>query len=62
MQQHPLFIKYKREWIHEVTGYSTDYLSRISTGKVRLSRSFIERVCFGLRKPEAELFLPDRKD
>lgn len=57
--QHPLFIKYRREWLCEVTGYSKGYLSRVATGRIPLSRSFIERVCFRLKKPEGELFLPD---
>ena len=59
MPQHPLFIKYTRDWLHEVTGFSKGYLCRVATGKVSLSRSFIERVCFTLKLPEAELFLPD---
>lgn len=58
-QQHPLFIKYTRDWLHERTGYSKGYLSRVATGKILLSRSFIERVCFSLEQPEEELFLPD---
>ncbi len=57
--EHPLFIKYKRNWLHEVTGYSFGYLSRVATGKIPLSRSFIARVCFKLGQPESELFLPD---
>ncbi|MBA7685506.1 hypothetical protein ES703_93931 [subsurface metagenome] len=58
-QQHPLFIKYRREWLSQATGYSKGYLCRVATGKIPLSHSFIERVCFKLKKPEAELFLPD---
>lgn len=58
-QQHPLFIKYTREWLHQVTGFSKGYLSRVATGRIPLSRSFIERVCFKLNRPESELFLPD---
>ena len=58
-QQHPLFTKYKRDWLSEVTGYSKGYLSRVATGKISLSRAFIERVCFKLKQPEEELFLPD---
>jgi len=57
-QQHPLFIKYKREYLHELTGYSLGYLSRVATGKTPLRRSFIERVCFKLNQPEEALFLP----
>lgn len=59
MEQHPLFIKYRREWLHEVTGFSKAYLSRVATGNTAISRSFIERVCFSLNMPEKELFLPD---
>ncbi len=59
MLQHPLFFKYTREWLSEVTGFSKGYLSRVATGNVPLTRSFIERVCFKLKVPEAELFLPD---
>lgn len=59
MQQHPLFERYTRDWLHKVTGFSKGYLSRVATGKVPLSRAFIERVCFKLNLPEEELFLPD---
>ena len=59
MRQHPLFIKYTRAWLHEVTGYSQAYLCRVATGKCSLSQSFIERVCFKLRQNEKELFLLD---
>lgn len=59
MGQHPLFIKYRRDWLHQVTGYSKEYLCRVATGKIPLSRSFIERVCFKLNKPKEELFLLD---
>lgn len=59
MEQHPVFIKYTRDWLHQVTGFSKGYLSRVATSKCPLSRSFIERVCFKLNEPEEELFLPD---
>lgn len=55
-RQHPLFIRYTRDWLHAVTGYSKGYLSRVATGKIPVSRSFIERVCFKLKQPEGELF------
>lgn len=58
-QQHPLFIKYKRDYLHELTGYSLGYLSRVATGKTLLRRSFIERMCFKLNQSEEELFLPE---
>ncbi len=59
MSQHPVFIKYTRDWLHQVTGFSKGYLCRVATGKASLTRSFIERVCFKLNQPEEELFLPD---
>jgi len=59
MQQHPVFIKYTREWLSQVTGFSKGYLSRVATGRLPLTRSFVERVCFRLDQPEAELFSPD---
>ena len=59
MEQHPLFIKYRREWLHRLTGYSRGYLSRVATGKTPLSRSFIERVCYNLNMHEYDLFSPD---
>lgn len=59
MAQHPIFLKYTRDWLHHATGFSKGYLCRVATGKVPVSRSFIERVCFKLEAPEAELFMPD---
>ncbi|MFW6112587.1 MAG: hypothetical protein ACOC6S_03350 [Chloroflexota bacterium] len=58
MPQHPMFIKYTREWLYRQTGFSKGYLSRVATGQVSLSRSFVERVCFKLGEPEEQLFLP----
>ncbi|MBA7564083.1 hypothetical protein ES708_05745 [subsurface metagenome] len=60
-EQHPLFEKYTRAWLHQVTGFSKGYLSRLSTGKASISRSFILRVCSALQQPEDELFLPQPK-
>lgn len=57
--RHPLFRKFSRAWLHEVTGYSKGYLCRVATGKIPLSRSFIERLCFKLNEPEEELFLAE---
>jgi len=57
MNQHPVFLKYKRTWLHEVTGFSLNYLCRIATGRAPLTRSFIERVCHKLKQPEEALFL-----
>lgn len=57
-QQHPLFIEYRRDFLHRVTGFSKGYLSRVATGKTPLTRSFISQVCYKLNRPEEELFLP----
>jgi len=59
MPQHPIFIKYRRDYLHQVTGFSKGYLCRVATGKAPLSRSFVERVCFRLGEPEENLFLTD---
>ena len=59
MQQHPVFRKYKNEWLHEVTGYSKVYLLRVASGIVPLSRAFIDRLSFKLNEPAEELFLID---
>ncbi len=59
MKEHPLFTIYKRRYLADVTGYSVGYLCRIATGGQPLSRSFIERVCYKLNRPEEELFLPN---
>jgi len=52
----PLFVKFSRAWLSQETGYSKGYLCRVATGKIPLSRPFIERVCFRLGESEAELF------
>ncbi|MBA7673722.1 hypothetical protein ES703_81926 [subsurface metagenome] len=51
-----IFRKYSRQWLSEVTGFSLGYLSRVNTGKQRLTRSFIERCCFKLGESEDNLF------
>lgn len=58
-EQHPLFTKFRRDFLHEKTGYSKGYLCRVATGAIPASRSFIERVCFKLQLPESELFLSE---
>ena len=58
-RQYPLFIKYRREWLAEVTGFSRGYLCRVATGRYPLSRSFVERVCFKLQLGEEDLFGSD---
>jgi len=62
MAQQPLFIMYTRHYLNRQTGFSRGYLSRVATGKLPLSRSFIERVCFKLGESEEKLFLPGSAD
>ena len=57
MQQHPVFRKYTRDWLHDMTGYSKIYLCRVASGNVPLSRSIIDRVSFKLNEPAEDLFL-----
>ncbi len=52
----PLFVKFSRAWLSQETGYSKGYLCRVATGKIPLSRPFIERVCFKLNESERKLF------
>ena len=59
MEQHPVFKKYTRDWLHESTGYSKIYLSRVASGRVPLSSSFVDRVSFKLKEPAEKLFLLD---
>ena len=56
---HPVFSKYTRAWLSEISGYSKGYLCRVATGKIPLTQSFIERVSFALREPKEALFLPE---
>lgn len=57
-RQHPIFIKYTRKWLHQVTGYSFGLLSRVATGRRQASRPFVDRCCYHLNELEASLFLP----
>ena len=56
---HPIFQKYTRAWLNEVTGYSKGYLCRVAIGKIPLSRSFMKRACLAVGETPAELFLLD---
>lgn len=56
--QHPVFLKYRRTWLSEATGYSRGYLCRVATGKIPLTQYFIERVAYSLRQHPTDLFLP----
>ncbi len=59
MPSHPMFEIYTRPYLHRVTGLSLQHLSRVATGKQRLNRSFVDRCCRALARPEEELFLLD---
>ncbi len=59
MQQHPVFKKYTREWLSQHTGYTRGYLSKVSTGKMPLTRTFMQMVSFKLKEPAEDLFLLD---
>jgi len=59
MPKHPVFRKYTREWLSEHTGYTRGYLSKVSTGKMPLTRTFMEMVSFKLNEPKESLFLLD---
>lgn len=52
----PIFRKYRREYLAEVTGYSLEYLSRVATGKHPLKQVFIDRCCYTLKESEKKLF------
>jgi len=53
---HPIFMKYSRGWLSQITGYSKGYLCRVATGHIHPSKSFIERCCYNLRATKEELF------
>lgn len=57
MTQHPIFRKYTREWLHDRSGYSKIYLSRVASGRVPLSKPFIDRMAFKLQEPAEALFI-----
>ena len=59
MPSHPIFEIYTRAYLRRVTGFSLPQLSRVNTGKQRLTRNFIAQCCYALGRPAKELFLPD---
>ena len=54
--QQPIFRKYTREYLSQVTGYSKEYLCCVATGKQPLKQVFIDRCCYTLKEPEEVLF------
>jgi hypothetical protein len=57
MTQHPIFKKYTRDWLHDQTGYSKIYLSRVASGRVPLSKPFVDRMAYKLQEPAEALFV-----
>ncbi|MBA7615670.1 hypothetical protein ES703_22955 [subsurface metagenome] len=54
--QYLIFLKYTREYLSKVTGYSKGYLSRIASGAKPPSEVFIGVCCHTLKEPQDELF------
>ncbi|GAI67594.1 unnamed protein product [marine sediment metagenome] len=54
--QYLIFLKYQREYLSQVTGYSKGYLSRVATGAKPPSEVFIGVCCHTLKEPQEELF------
>ncbi|MBA7555531.1 hypothetical protein ES705_48199 [subsurface metagenome] len=55
-RQYRLFLKYTREYLSQITGYSKNYLSRIATGARAPSETFIGVCCHTLKEPQEYLF------
>lgn len=55
-RQYLIFLKYTREYLSQVTGYSKPYLSRFASGALGPSESFIALCCHTLKEPQEELF------
>lgn len=54
--QYQIFIKYTREYLAQVTGYSKGYLCKIATGKQALPEGFVSACCRWLKESEDDLF------
>ena len=61
MREHPIFLEYRRLWLHQVTGYSLGYICRVANHKVPLSRPFVERCCFKIGRRPEELFITEEE-
>ncbi len=55
-KQYLIFLKYTREYLSQVTGYSKGYLSRIAGGAKYPSEVFIGVCCHTLKEPQKDLF------
>lgn len=54
--QYLIFLKYTREYLSQVTGYSKGTLSRIASGSREPSEIFIGVCCHTLKEPQEDLF------
>ena len=54
--QYLIFLKYTREYLSQVTGYSKGSLCKIATGKQAPSEQFIGTCCHRLQEPQSDLF------
>jgi len=55
-KQYLIFLKYTREYLHQVTGYSKHTLSRIANGSNGPSEVFIGVCCYNLEESQDDLF------
>ena len=55
-KQYLIFLKYTREYLSQVTGYSRGYLSRNASGAKYPSDIFIGVCCHTLKEPQDVLF------
>ena len=55
-KQYLIFLKYTREYISQITGYSKGYLCRIATGAREPSEPFIGLCCHTLKESQHDLF------
>ena len=55
-KQYLIFLKYTREYLSQVTGYSKGTLSRIASGARAPSEVFIGVCCHALKEPQEDLF------
>ncbi len=55
-KQYLIFLKYTREYLSQVTGYSKGYLSRIASGSREPGEVFIGVCCHTLKEPQEDLF------
>ena len=55
-KQYRMFLKYTREYLAQVTGYSKNYLSRIATGARAPGEVFIGACCHTLKESQDYLF------